>query len=164
MNPSRVDFLTDIAYGGLIFLSVVLIVSAGTAVGVAFGFGVLVSYVIHVGWKMGRFDPEWMGEEVTESIEETLTDEVSENVSEKVTEEMTEGVEQRVAQEVTEEVTQNVEETLSEEIDTIIDKLEAVNERVDRRPRANEVEGQIGESSGGDGQGRDGRTESRGTQ
>lgn len=149
MNPNRVDFLTDIAYGGLIFLSVVLIVSAGTVVGVAFGFGVLVSYVIHVGWKMGRFDPEWMSEEVTENIEEKLT------------EEMTDDVEQRVAQEVTEEVTQNVEETLSEEIDALVDKLEAVNKRVDRRPRANEVEGQLGESSGGHGQGRDRRTEGR---
>jgi len=143
MKSSRVDFLTDLAYGGLIFLSVVLIVTAGTEIGVAFGFGVLVSYVVHVGWKMGRFDPEWMSKEVKENIEETITEEVSENVSEKVTDEMTENVEQKVA----EEVTENVEETLSEEIDSVIDKVDEVNERVDRRPREEDIEKQGDEVS-----------------
>ncbi|KMT45808.1 hypothetical protein EL22_27460 [Halostagnicola sp. A56] len=100
MNPSRVDFLVDLAYGLMIFVSVVLFNFVGTRVGIAFGLGVMISYVIHVVWKMARFDPEWM----------------------------------------TKEVTQNVEDTLTREVDEVIDKLETVNERVDRRPRAEEVE------------------------
>ena len=73
MNPNRVDSIVDFTYGALIFVSVALILAEGVAVGVAFGLGVLVSYAIHVGWKMARFDPQWMtGEvdEVTERVEE----------------------------------------------------------------------------------------------
>lgn len=175
MNPSRVDFLVDLAYGVLLFLSIVLIVSVGTGIGVAFGLGALVSYIIHVGWKMARFDPSWMTEEVAENIEETITEEVTENVGEKVsqevsesvgeqvTEEVAEEVEETVTQEVTEnvgekvteevaeeveetvtrEVTESVEESLSGDLDSIIDRLEAVNERIDRRPRKDEIEGQV---------------------
>lgn len=150
MNPNRVDFFIDAAYGLLIFISIVLIVSLGTAIGIAFGLGALISYIIHVGWKMARFDPEWMTKEVTENIEETLTEEVTESVSEKVTEEVSEDVEEKVAQEVTEsveekvaqEVTKNVQEALSEEIDSIIRQLEEVHERIDRRPRTDEIDNQ----------------------
>ena len=78
MNPNRVDFLIDLAYGVLLFFAIVLIVYVGTGIGIAFGLGALVSYIIHVGWKMARFDPQWMTEQMTESIEETLTDEVTE--------------------------------------------------------------------------------------
>jgi len=157
MSPNRIDFLIDVAYGVLLFISILLIVSVGTGVGVAFGLGALVSYIIHVGWKMGRFDPEWMSKKVTENIEETITEEVTESVGEKVTEEVTENVEETVAREVTaevtesvgekvtEEVTENVEQTLSEEIDAIIDRLEELNERVDRRPRTDEIEDKVSE-------------------
>ena len=156
MNPSRVDFIIDLAYGVLLFLAIVLIVTAGTGIGIAFGLGALVAYIIHVGWKMARFDPEWMSKEVTENIEETLTEEVTETVGEKVTEEVTESVEETVTEEVTEEVTESVEENvtqevsenveraLSEEIGTIIDQLEEVNERIDRRPRKDEIGEQVG--------------------
>jgi shikimate kinase len=145
MNPNRVDFLVDLAYGVLILFSVGLILALGTNVGVAFGIGALVSYVVHVVWKMARFDPEWMTREVTEKVEETLTEEVTEEVTESVEEavttEVAEEVTEKVEQTVTEEVTENVERTLSEEVDDIIAQLEQVNQRVDRRPRADEIEG-----------------------
>ena len=155
MDPNRVDFLIDVAYGVLLFVSIVLIVSIGTSIGVAFGLGALVSYIIHVGWKMARFDPEWMTQEVAENIEETLTEEVTESVSETVTEEVTEDVEEKVAQEVTEslgeqvtqEVTENVADSLSQEIGSIISQLEEVNQRIDRRPRTDEIENLVEETS-----------------
>jgi hypothetical protein len=100
MKPRRVDYLTDFAYGVTIFVSVILIIVVRNDIGIAFGLGVLVSYAIHVGWKMARFDPQWM----------------------------------------TEEVAENIEETLSEDIDEVIDRLETVNERVDRRPRTDEIQ------------------------
>jgi hypothetical protein len=82
MRPSRIDALVDLAYGLMIFVSIVLIISVGTTVGFAFGFGVLVSYAVHVVWKMARFDPEWMTrevtEEVTETVERTLEDQLDE--------------------------------------------------------------------------------------
>jgi len=136
MNPNRVDFLVDLAYGVVILLSVALILTVGTGVGIAFGIGVLVSYVIHVVWKMARFDPEWMTREVTEKVEETLTEEVAESVEQTVTEEVTEQVEQTV----TGEVTENVERTITDEINDIIQQLEQVNQRVDRRPRTDEID------------------------
>ena len=160
MNPNRVDFLIDLAYGVLLFFAIVLIVSVGTGIGIAFGLGALVSYIIHVGWKMARFDPQWMTEQVTESIEETLTEEVTESVGEKVTEEVTQNVEEKVAQEVSE----SVEATLSEDIDSIIDRLEEVNERIDRRPRKDEIEAQVEgttEGNGDDGRGGDSAEDER---
>lgn len=72
MNPQQVDVLVDFAYGVLIFVSVVLITFVGTEVGAAFGFGVLASYAVHVVWKMARYDPEWMTQEVTEEVTETV--------------------------------------------------------------------------------------------
>jgi sterol desaturase/sphingolipid hydroxylase (fatty acid hydroxylase superfamily) len=60
MNPNRVDSVVDLLYDLLIAVSVGLILVVGTTTGVTFGFGVLVSFVIHVAWKMARFDPEWM--------------------------------------------------------------------------------------------------------
>jgi len=168
MNPSRVDFMVDMAYGLLLLVAIVLIATGSTGIGIAFGLGALVSYAVHVAWKMARFDPDWMTKEVTENIEESLTEEVSENVGEKVTEEVTESVEEKVTEEVTEnvgekvtqevtesveekvaeevtqevtqEVTENVEQTLSDEIETIVDQLEAVNQRIDRRPRKEELD------------------------
>lgn len=130
MNPSRVDFAVDLAYGVMIFVAIVLITVEGTRVGVAFGLGVLVSYALHVTWKMGRFDPDWMTMEVAENVERTLTREV---------EEVTENVEETVSQEV-DEVTKDVEETVSREVDEVKEKLEDLDERVDRRPRRDEIE------------------------
>ena len=131
MNPNRVDFLIDIAYGVLLLVSIVLIVSVGTGIGIAFGLGALVAYIVHVTWKMARFDPQWMEFEVAEKVGEQVAQEVTQNV------------EETVAQ----EVTQNVEATLSEDIDSIIDRLEEVNERIDRRPRKDEIEESVVEGA-----------------
>lgn len=167
MRPNRVDFLVDIAYGVLLFLSVVLIVTVGTNVGVAFGLGALVSYIFHVVWKMARFDPEWMTEELSESLEATLSEDVSESVEEQVTEtvgervttevtetvgkqvtaevaetigdQVTEEVTETVTEQVTAEVTENVEATLSGEVDEIATKLDAVSERIDDEPPTEEA-------------------------
>lgn len=174
MNPNRVDFLVDLAYGLLLLAAIILVATGSRGIGIAFGLGALVSYVVHVVWKMARFDPDWMTKEVTENIEESLTEEVSETVGEKVTEsveekvteevteevgqkvsEEVESVEEKVAEEVSEsveekvaeEVTENVEETLSDEIDTIVTQLEAVNERIDRRPRKDELDSETVESA-----------------
>ena len=84
MNPSQVDTIVDLVYGLLIAISVGLIVVVGTTVGLAFGFGVLVSYVLHVVWKMARFDPNWMTTAVKETVEETVNETVEKTVGETV--------------------------------------------------------------------------------
>ncbi|EMA57781.1 hypothetical protein C469_14256, partial [Halorubrum lipolyticum DSM 21995] len=67
VSPARVDAVTDIAYGALIALSIVLIATLdANNIGVAFGVGVFTSYVVHVVWKMARFDPDWMTREVAD--------------------------------------------------------------------------------------------------
>jgi hypothetical protein len=118
MKPSRVDFVIDLTYGVVLFLAIVLILTVGTSVGVAFGLGALVSYIIHVAWKMARFDPEWMSREMAANIEQQVAEEVTETVEEQVVEEVTESVEQQVAdsvsEQVVEEVTESVERTLEE--------------------------------------------------
>ncbi|PSQ18302.1 hypothetical protein BRD00_05410 [Halobacteriales archaeon QS_8_69_26] len=45
MNPRRVDFVVDLAYGVAILASIGLILVVGTEVGIAFGLGVIASYV-----------------------------------------------------------------------------------------------------------------------
>ena len=110
VNPSRVDSIVDLTYGLLIAVSVGLIVIAGNAVGLAFGFGVLISYLIHVVWKMARFDPDWMTTAVKETVEET----VDETVEEKVGETVEETVEETVGETVEETVGETVEETIIE--------------------------------------------------
>lgn len=120
MNPHRVDAIVDLAYGVLIFVSIVLIVSVGTLVGLAFGLGVLISYAIHVVWKMARFDPEWM----TSAVEETVGEQV----------------ERSIERTVDEQVEETIEETLGEQVDTVQDQIDTVDQRLDRRPREDEIE------------------------
>lgn len=84
MNPRYVDAVVDLTYGVLIFVSIALIVRVGTGIGLAFGFGVLVSYAIHVVWKMARFDPDWMTTAVEERIEETVEQSIEESVRQEV--------------------------------------------------------------------------------
>ncbi|AFZ72946.1 hypothetical protein SAMN05443661_103117 [Natronobacterium gregoryi] len=98
MNPRRVDAIIDLGYGVLIFVSVALIVSVGTLVGVAFGLGVLISYALHVVWKMARFDPDWMSQAVKETVGEQVEKRVDETVSEQLDagQEQLETVDQRI--------------------------------------------------------------------
>lgn len=117
MNPRHVDAIVDLTYGVLIFASILSIILIGTEIGLAFGFGVLSSYAIHVVWKMARFDPDWMTRAVEETVEET------------------------------------VEDTVNEQIGTIQDQLETVNQRVERRPREDEIKEMIEETAERDRQG-----------
>jgi uncharacterized membrane-anchored protein YjiN (DUF445 family) len=207
MNPQRVDLVVDITYGLLIFLAIILLLRVGTQTGVAFGVGVLLSYLVHVVWKMSRFDPDWMTSEVadvveqsveetvdeevgdtveqevaesveksvgetvesevartveeavedtvgdtveasvSDSVEETVSDTVEEAIDEKVDAEVADTVEQAVGEKVDEEVADTVEQTVSEEVSAVIEKLESINERVDRRPRTEEVEATVEEKT-----------------
>lgn len=80
MNPARVDFAVDLAYGVSIVVAIGLILVVGTSVGIAFGLGVLVSYVIHIAWKMARFDSDWMISAVAEQVEEAVSEDVEKTV------------------------------------------------------------------------------------
>ena len=143
MNPTRVDFVVDLAYGVTLFVAIGLILIVGTSVGIAFGLGVLVSYVIHIGWKMARFDPDWMTSEVAKQVEDTVSqevDQVAETVKQTVSEEVdqvAETVEQTVSEDVTEEVektvSRQVEETVGNEVDEVIEKIDAIREAEDQR-------------------------------
>ncbi|WP_254765784.1 hypothetical protein [Salinilacihabitans rarus] len=139
VNPARVDAVVDLAYGALIILAIGLIATVEFSVGIAFGLGVFSAYILHVVWKMARFDPDWM----TRTVEET----VGETVEQKVEETVGETVEQSVEKTVGETVEQSVEKTVGEQIETVQAQVEAVDERVDRRPRQEQVEELIDESA-----------------
>ena len=115
MNPARVDLAVDLAYGVVIFASIALILEVGTGVGVAFGLGALISYIIHIGWKMSRFDPDWMTREVAERVEESVTREVETTVKDTVDKEV-DSVAEKVKETVSEEVSEAIEKTVSEEM------------------------------------------------
>jgi hypothetical protein len=127
MNPARVDLVVDIAYGVVIFAAVVFILQVGTAVGVAFGLGALISYIIHIGWKMGRFDPDWMTREVAEKVERTVSEEVEATVKDTMSEEVEATVKDTVSEEV-DSVAEKVEESIGEEVSDTIE--ETVNEEM----------------------------------
>ncbi|MFB6205141.1 MAG: hypothetical protein ABEJ05_01235 [Haloglomus sp.] len=129
MNPSRVDSVVDLMYGLLIGASVVLIMVAGNAVGLAFGFGVLISFVIHVVWKMARFDPDWMTTEVQRTVEETVDETVSETVEKTVGETVEKTVDETVEETVSETVEQKVGETVEKTVEKTVD--ETVDETVE---------------------------------
>ncbi|WP_246022958.1 DUF485 domain-containing protein [Halosimplex halophilum] len=131
MNPVRADALVDLAYGGLIGLSIVLIATVNTNVGVAFGVGVFAAYVIHVVWKMARFDPDWMTRTVRETVEETVGDSVEET--------MEETVEEMVGDSVEETMEETVEETMGQQLDQVQARVESLDERIGRGPRPNET-------------------------
>jgi hypothetical protein len=110
MEPGRVDAAVDIAYGAVIFVAVVLMVVVGGQIGIAFGLGVLISYGIHVVWKMARFDPEWMTQEVEETIEAAVERQVDESVGNTVERSVADAVDETVG----DAVEDAVEETISE--------------------------------------------------
>ncbi|GAB3677889.1 hypothetical protein [Halopiger thermotolerans] len=113
MNPRRVDAIIDLVYGVLIFVSIVLIVSVGTQVGLAFGLGVLISYAVHVVWKMARFDPEWMTTAVEETVEETVEQTIGEQVD--AVQEQIDTVDERIDRRPREdEIEELLEETVAE--------------------------------------------------
>ncbi|MHC3437081.1 hypothetical protein ACYJ1Y_03035 [Natrialbaceae archaeon A-gly3] len=166
VSPVRVDAIVDLAYGALIALAIVLIAVLDTNVGVAFGVGVFASYIVHVVWKMARFDPDWMtravqetveetvgetvekqvGETVEETVEETVGETVEETVGETVEKQVGETVEKTVGETVEETVGETVEKTVEEQLEDMKAQVEAVDERVDRRPREGELEELIDKS------------------
>ena len=119
--------MVDLTYGLLIAISVGLIVVAGNAIGLAFGFGVLLSYVIHVVWKMARFDPDWMTTAVKETVEETV-DDLAETVS------TTEADVDAIREDV-----DSVEDDLSEDIDSLWDTVEEVEELAESAVDADDI-------------------------
>ncbi|ELY85016.1 hypothetical protein [Natrinema altunense] len=114
MKPRYLDAIIDLAYGGLIFVSVVLIVVEGTRVGLALGLGVLVSYALHVIWKMARFDPEWMTREVEETVEDAVEQTIGEQVD--TVQQRIETVDERIDRRPREdEIEDLLEETVADE-------------------------------------------------
>lgn len=128
LDPVRVDAAVDLAFGALIILAIVMIATLEFGIGIAFGFGVFSAYIVHVGWKMARFDPEWMTSVVQETVEET----VGETVEEKMQATVEESVEKTVEE--------SVEATVGEQIETVQEQVKSVEERVERRPREDQVE------------------------
>ncbi|ELY59492.1 glutamate-rich protein [Natronococcus amylolyticus DSM 10524] len=154
LSPVRVDAAVDLAYGALIILSIILIATLEFGIGIAFGVGVFSAYVLHVVWKMARFDPEWMTQAVEETVEEAVEESVGETVGKQV-EETVEGsvgetveeaVERQVEETVGETVERTVGETVGKQVEEVQAQVKAVDERIDRRPRAEEVEEIVEES------------------
>ena len=152
MNPSRVDSIVDLIYGLLIAVSVGLIVVAGNAIGLAFGFGVLVSYVLHVVWKMARFDPNWMTTAVKETVEETVNETVEKTVDETVGETVEKTVGETVEKTVGETVEQKVDETVEQKVGETVEKTvdETVEQKVDETVEKTVEEQIASESAGGE--------------
>lgn len=113
MNPARIDAITDLTYGVLILAAVLSMVVVETLVGVAFGLGVLISYIVHVVWKMSRFDPEWMTQEVTERVEESVQEVVEETVAQDI-DAASDRISQELSDQVAESVTDEVERVVEE--------------------------------------------------
>lgn len=121
LNPARVDAAVDLAYGGLIVLAIALIATVEFGIGIAFGVGVFSAYVLHVVWKMARFDPDWM----TSVVEDAVDDSVER------------AVDDTVEQAVDDRVATQVDETIGDQLDTVQARVEAVDDRLDSSTPAN---------------------------
>ena len=145
MDPGRADALVDLTYGVLILIAVGVMLVVGGPVGAAFGIGVLLAYLVHVAWKMLRFDPQWMTTTVEETVEKTVTEQmepavektVEQTVAEQVEPAVDESVEQAVAAQVDESVGQAVEEqvdkTVTEQVEPALEETveDAVSDAVE---------------------------------
>ena len=156
LNPVRVDAAVDLAYGALILLAIALIATVEFGIGIAFGLGVFSAYLVHVVWKMARFDPDWMTAVAEEAFDQTVTETVEEAVDETMADTVDETVEEAVADTVDETVTDTVADTVEEavdetvgqqvaarlgdQLDTVQAQVEAVDDRLDDRPREDRVE------------------------
>jgi len=156
LNPVRVDAAVDLAYGALILLAIALIATVEFGIGIAFGLGVFSAYLVHVVWKMARFDPDWMTAVVEDAFDQTVTETVEEAVDETMADTVDETVEEAVADTVDETVTDTVADTVEEavdetvgqqvaarlgdQLDTVQAQVEAVDNRLDDRPREDRVE------------------------
>jgi len=111
LNPARVDAAIDLAYGALILVAIALIATVEFGIGIAFAVGVFSAYVLHVVWKMARFDPDWMTSVVEDAVDDAMGDSVERAVDERV-------------------ATQ-VDETVGDQLDTVQAQVEAVDDRLD---------------------------------
>jgi len=127
LNPARVDAAVDLAYGALILVAIALIATVEFGIGIAFGVGVFSAYVLHVVWKMARFDPDWMTKAVDDSVERAIDEQVGEQVADS----MERAVNGTVEQVVDERVTKQVDETIGDQLDNVEARVEAVDERLD---------------------------------
>src|SRR6056297_1731168 len=96
LNPARVDAAVDLAYGALILVAIALIATVEFGIGIAFAVGVFSAYVLHIVWKMARFDPDWMTRAVEDAVDEALDDSVEQAVEDSVDEALDDSVEQAV--------------------------------------------------------------------
>jgi len=131
VSPARVDAAVDFAYGGLILLAIVLIATVEFGIGIAFGVGVFSAYLLHVVWKMARFDPDWMTRVVEEAIDDSVERAMDEQVGEQVEDSMERAVNGTVEQVVDERVARQVDETIGDQLDSVEARVEAVDERLD---------------------------------
>ena len=115
LDPAKVDAAVDLAYGALILIAIVLIARLEFGIGLAFGLGVFAAYVVHVVWKMARFDPDWMTSAVQETVEETVGRQMEETVGETV-------------------------EHMGNQLESMQAQVESVDKRIERRPREERVE------------------------
>ena len=143
LNPARVDAAVDLAYGGLILLAIALIATVEFGIGIAFAVGVFSAYVLHVVWKMARFDPDWMtsvvedavdeavGDSVEQAVEDSMEQTVDDTVEQAVEDSMEQTVDDTVEQVVDERVATQVDETIGDQLDTVQAQVEAVDDRLD---------------------------------
>lgn len=84
------DLYVDLTYGLLLFVGIVAMIFFQQYLSaVMFGVGVMLSYAVHVAWRMARFDPvdekvenvvEDKFEEIEETVEATVGDTVEKTV------------------------------------------------------------------------------------
>ncbi|MBX0288296.1 hypothetical protein EGH22_18350 [Halomicroarcula sp. F28] len=145
VSPVRVDAAVDLAYGALILLAIVLIATVEFGIGIAFGVGVFSAYVLHVVWKMARFDPDWMRSAVEDAVDDSVERVMDEQVGEQVEDSMEQVVDGTVEQVVDERVGQQVDETIGDQLDSVEARVEAVDERLDSVGSDSEVTGSADE-------------------
>jgi len=141
VSPARVDAAVDLAYGALILLAILLIATVEFGIGIAFGVGVFSAYVLHVVWKMARFDPDWMTEAVEDALDDSVERVMDEQVGDQVEDSMERAVDDTVEQVVDERVVQQVEETIGDQLDSVEARVEAVDERLEHAGTDSHVTG-----------------------
>jgi len=139
LNPARVDAAVDLAYGALILLAVALIATVEFGIGIAFGVGVFSAYVLHVVWKMARFDPDWMTSVVGDAVDDSVERVLDEQVDDQVADSMERAVDDTVEQVVDERVAAQVDETIGDQLDAVQAQVEAVDERLDSAPAGDQA-------------------------
>ncbi|AXR80089.1 hypothetical protein AArcMg_0056 [Natrarchaeobaculum sulfurireducens] len=105
-----------------------------------------------VGETVEKSVEETVQETVEQSVEETVQETVEKSVEETVGQTVEKSVEETVGEtvekSVEETVGETVEETVGEQLETVQEQVEAVDERINRRPREDQVEELIEQTAG----------------